>query len=72
MPNITTPVYSHLIYNIIPNGNKTIIQPNILILKKLNILQNKINYPHNPHHIFISNFVNFSIYINTPKNLLQT
>jgi type I pantothenate kinase len=33
VPNVTAPVYSHLIYDVIPDGDKTVTQPDILILK---------------------------------------
>ena len=32
VPQATAPVYSHLIYDVIPNGDKTVAQPDILIL----------------------------------------
>jgi type I pantothenate kinase len=31
VPNVTAPVYSHLIYDVIPDGDKTVTQPDILI-----------------------------------------
>ncbi|MCZ4237987.1 type I pantothenate kinase, partial [Staphylococcus equorum] len=34
---VTAPVYSHLIYDVIPDGNKVIEQPDILILEGLNV-----------------------------------
>ncbi|MDP0902294.1 type I pantothenate kinase, partial [Klebsiella pneumoniae] len=39
VPQATAPVYSHLIYDVIPNGDKTVAQPDILILEGLNVLQ---------------------------------
>ncbi len=37
VPNVTAPVYSHLIYDVIPDGDKTVVQPDILILEGLNV-----------------------------------
>ncbi|PLR30153.1 type I pantothenate kinase [Chimaeribacter californicus] len=68
---VTAPVYSHLIYDIIPDGNKTIEQPDILILEGLNVLQSGMDYPHDPHRVFVSDFVDFSIYVDAPEPLLQ-
>ncbi|QCR37484.1 type I pantothenate kinase [Nissabacter sp. SGAir0207] len=68
---VTAPVYSHLIYDIIPDGNKTIEQPDILILEGLNVLQSGMDYPHDPHRVFVSDFVDFSIYVDAPEALLQ-
>jgi type I pantothenate kinase len=31
--HVTAPVYSHLIYDRIPDGDKTVVQPDILILE---------------------------------------
>lgn len=70
-PNVTAPVYSHLIYDRIPDGDKTVAQPDILILEGLNVLQSGMDYPHDPHHVFVSDFVDFSIYVDAPENLLQ-
>ncbi|MDE9125885.1 type I pantothenate kinase, partial [Klebsiella pneumoniae] len=60
VPQATAPVYSHLIYDVIPNGDKTVAQPDILILEGLNVLQSGMDYPHDPHHVFVSDFVDFS------------
>ncbi|MEN0572224.1 type I pantothenate kinase [Serratia nevei] len=69
---VTAPVYSHLIYDVVPEGNKVIEQPDILILEGLNVLQSGMDYPHDPHHVFVSDFVDFSIYVDAPETLLQS
>lgn len=66
VPDATAPVYSHLIYDVIPDGDKTVTQPDILILEGLNVLQSGMDYPHDPHHVFVSDFVDFSIYVDAP------
>ncbi|AMA64938.1 Pantothenate kinase [Candidatus Arsenophonus lipoptenae] len=68
---VTAPVYSHITYDIIPNKKRIIIQPDILILEGLNILQNGIDYQNSNNHFFISDFIDFSIYVDAPKNLLK-
>lgn len=68
----TAPVYSHLIYDVIEDGDKTVAQPNILILEGLNVLQSGMDYPHDPHRVFVSDFVDFSIYVDAPKALLKS
>lgn len=72
VPQATAPVYSHLIYDVIPNGDKTVAQPDILILEGLNVLQSGMDYPHDPHHVFVSDFVDFSIYVDAPEELLES
>ncbi|NIH16356.1 type I pantothenate kinase [Serratia symbiotica] len=68
---VTAPVYSHLIYDLVPDGNQVIEQPDILILEGLNVLQSGMDYPHDPHRVFVSDFVDFSIYVDAPETLLQ-
>ncbi|MXP66520.1 type I pantothenate kinase [Pantoea sp. Nvir] len=68
---VTAPIYSHLTYDVIPEGGKVLYQPDILILEGLNVLQSGMDYPHDPHHVFVSDFVDFSIYVDAPEDLLQ-
>ncbi|MEC5345313.1 type I pantothenate kinase [Brenneria populi] len=68
---VTAPTYSHLIYDIVPNHHKILKQPDILILEGLNVLQSGMDYPHDPHRVFVSDFVDFSIYVDAPEDLLK-
>ncbi|MBA2815052.1 type I pantothenate kinase [Candidatus Pantoea persica] len=68
---VTAPVYSHLVYDVVPGGDKVVHQLDILILEGLNVLQSGMDYPHDPHHVFVSDFVDFSIYVDAPEDLLQ-
>ncbi|WP_225639375.1 type I pantothenate kinase [Candidatus Profftia sp. (ex Adelges kitamiensis)] len=71
-PQVIAPQYSHVIYDIIPNSYKVITQPDILILEGLNILQRNMDYSHSGlYPIFISDFVDFSIYIDASEELLM-
>ncbi|NKI74442.1 type I pantothenate kinase [Dickeya sp. CFBP 2040] len=72
IPRVIAPTYSHLIYDIVPDCNKVIEQPDILILEGLNVLQSGMDYPHDPHRVFVSDFVDFSIYVDAPEDLLKT
>lgn len=65
------PVYSHLIYDILKNVQQTIFKPNILILERLNILQNNYQKHDALTQFFISGFIDFSIYIDAPEHLLK-
>lgn len=72
VPQVTAPIYSHLSYDIIPDSKKVISQPDILILEGLNVLQNNREYhQYDPCHIFVSDFIDFSIYIDASEDLLQ-
>lgn len=68
---VTAPVYSHLTYDVIPGEDKVVNQPDILILEGLNVLQSGMDYPHDPHRVFVSDFVDFSIYVDASEDLLE-
>ncbi|MXP50795.1 type I pantothenate kinase [Pantoea sp. SoEX] len=68
---VLAPVYSHFIYDIEPKTNKIIQQPNILIIEGLHLLQNKLDYSDNFYQIFISEFVDLSIYLDATEKLLK-
>ena len=67
-PNVTAPIYSHLTYDIIPNQFNVIDQPDILILEGLNVLQPNRNQA---NELFVSDFVDFSIYVDAEEDLLK-
>lgn len=69
--NVAAPVYSHLTYDIVPDQTQIIDQPDILILEGLNVLQSDMDYPQDPHHVFVSDFVDFSIYVDAAPHLLK-
>lgn len=69
--NIKAPIYSHLTYDIIPDQFNVVNQPDILILEGLNVLQTGMNYPSSPHNVFVSDFVDFSIYVDADEDLLK-
>lgn len=67
-PKAFAPIYSHLTYDIIPDQFDVVEQPDILILEGLNVLQPN-NSPTN--QIFVSDFVDFSIYVDAEETLLK-
>ncbi|MDE4008720.1 type I pantothenate kinase [Glaesserella parasuis] len=69
--NVEAPVFSHLTYDIIPDQFNEVDQPDIVILEGLNMLQSGMNYPHSPHSVFVSDFVDFSIYVDADETLLK-
>ncbi|MCK3658152.1 type I pantothenate kinase [Pasteurellaceae bacterium Pebbles2] len=64
---VTAPIYSHLTYDIIPDQFDVVDQPDILILEGLNVLQIS-----NKAKTFVSDFVDFSIYVDAEEDLLKT
>ena len=69
--HVKAPIYSHLTYDIIPDKYNEVDQPDIVILEGLNMLQSGMNYPHSPHSVFVSDFVDFSIYVDADESLLK-
>ncbi|AOF53046.1 type I pantothenate kinase [Rodentibacter caecimuris] len=66
--HVKAPIYSHLTYDIIPDEFHEVNQPDILILEGLNVLQTGGN---KSNQIFVSDFVDFSIYVDAEENLLK-
>jgi type I pantothenate kinase len=64
---VSSPVYSHLHYDIVPDAAQAIEQPDILILEGLNVLQSPSG-PRNSSRIFVSDFFDFSIYIDADED----
>src|SRR5699024_1764130 len=54
----SAPVYSHQIYDIIPNRYDIVDNPNILIVEGINVLQLPSN-----QRIYVSDYFDFSIYV---------
>ncbi|WP_417618179.1 type I pantothenate kinase [Oceanisphaera sp.] len=71
-PRVTAPLYSHLSYDVIPNEVEVVEQPDIVIIEGLNVLQSGMDYPHEPHRVFVSDFVDFSIFVDADERLLKT
>lgn len=69
--SVSAPIYSHLTYDILPEKKVSVEQPDIVILEGLNVLQTAINYPDHPHRVFVSDFVDFSIFVDADTDLLK-
>lgn len=66
--NVQAPIYSHLTYDIVPNRFNVVDQPDILILEGLNVLQTGSS---KTNQIFVSDFVDFSIFVDAEETLLK-
>jgi type I pantothenate kinase len=66
------PVYSHLTYDVVPNEWIEIDRPDILIVEGLNVLQAG-RLPKDGKAVpFVSDFFDFSIYLDADENVLRT
>jgi type I pantothenate kinase len=68
---IEAPVYSHLIYDVLPDQTLVIERPDIVIVEGLNVLQ-PAKLPKDGEAIpFVSDFFDFSIYIDAADVLIE-
>ncbi|HTN62857.1 MAG TPA: type I pantothenate kinase [Devosia sp.] len=65
--NVSVPVYSHLVYDVVPGEFVTIDRPDILIVEGLNILQPGELPKTGKPILFASDFIDFSIYIDADE-----
>ncbi len=82
-PSVEAPVYSHIVYDVVPDEKIYIDLPDILIVEGLNVLQlarivensaenSPKNNPENHNEIpFISDFFDFSIYIDAQADAIR-
>ncbi len=68
--HVSAPVYSHATYDI-TKERKIIDLPDVVIIEGLNVLQSGMDYPHDPHRVFVSDFVDFSIFVDANIELIQ-
>jgi type I pantothenate kinase len=63
---VTAPVYSHVVYDIVDGEELVVRQPDILILEGLNVLQVGDTAPE-----FVSDYFDFSIYIDADEGFIE-
>lgn len=64
--NITSPVYSHEVYDIIEGKTNVLHRPDILVVEGINVLQSPAN-----EQIYISDFFDFSIYVDAEPEQIE-
>ena len=65
------PIYSHLVYDVMPNQWIEIDRPDILIVEGLNVLQTG-RLPKDGKAIpYVSDFFDFSVYLDADEDVLQ-
>jgi len=68
---VRAPIYSHLTYDIVPDQHIEIDRPDILIVEGLNVLQTG-RLPRDGNAVpFVSDFFDFSVYIDADEAVLQ-
>jgi type I pantothenate kinase len=68
---VRAPLYSHLVYDVVPNRSIEIDRPEILIVEGLNVLQTG-RLPRDGKAIpFVSDFFDFSVYLDANEDVLK-
>jgi type I pantothenate kinase len=68
---VTAPVYSHMIYDIVPDRELVIEQPDIIILEGLNVLQPARRRANGRVGLAIEDFFDFSVYVDAPDDAVK-
>jgi type I pantothenate kinase len=70
-PDVHAPVYSHLTYDIVPDEEQVVRQPDIVILEGLTVLQTGDGRGGRPPQLFVSDFFDFSIYVDALESDIE-
>ncbi|HXV93326.1 MAG TPA: type I pantothenate kinase, partial [Pseudonocardia sp.] len=62
-PEVAAPVYSHLVYDIVPGERAVLRRPDILLLEGLNVLQPAQPGRDGAPALAVSDFIDFSVYV---------
>jgi type I pantothenate kinase len=68
---VRAPVYSHLVYDVIPNQWVEIDRPDILIVEGLNVLQTGLPPKDGKAIPYVSDFFDFSVYLDADEDVLR-
>jgi type I pantothenate kinase len=68
---VAAPVYSHVAYDIVPDQFQVVRQPDIVIVEGLNVLQTGAGRAGRPLAMFVSDFFDFSIYVDADENDIE-
>jgi type I pantothenate kinase len=82
-PTLQAPVYSHLVYDVLPHETTTVRRPDLLILEGINVLQapgasprddasaGSGQAPDGRPRLMVSDFIDFSIYVDADEASLE-
>jgi type I pantothenate kinase len=71
-PAVEAPIYSHLSYDVVPGELQTVDRPDVMILEGLNVLQTGVVQPEGRSRMFVSDFFDFSIYVDAEVETIET
>src|SRR5262249_31179174 len=68
---VRAPVYSHLVYDIVPGDEMVVEQPDIMLVAGLNVLQTPDGARRRSIRTFVSDFFDFSIYLDADEDDIE-
>lgn len=68
VPRVEAPVYSHLVYDIVPDRRIVVEQPDILIVEGLNVLQPARVDSHGRSGAAVSDFFDFTVFVDADES----
>ncbi len=71
VPDVKAPVYSHMVYDIVPDQHVIVDRPDALIIEGLNVLQGSDGTRGDGDRPFVSDFFDFSIYVDAEETHIQ-
>jgi type I pantothenate kinase len=69
--NVRAPVYSHLVYDVVPGDTVVVDRPDILIVEGLNVLMPNRTSRDSREVPFVSDFFDFSVFLDANEDLLE-
>jgi type I pantothenate kinase len=68
---LSAPIHSHLTYDILPDQAQRIRRPDVLVVEGLNMLEAGQPEPSDGHMVFVSDYVDFSIYVDAKERYIK-
>lgn len=68
---VDVPIYSHHLYDVLPEQKQRIENPDIVIVEGLNILQTRTDNPFTERQIFLSDFFDFSLFVDAEVDVIR-
>jgi type I pantothenate kinase len=68
---VEAPTYSHMVYDVVPGRVQVVERPDIVIVEGLNVLQSGTPGMDRSARVFVSDFFDFSLYIDAPETDLK-
>lgn len=68
---VEAPVYSHLVYDVVPDEKVVVKRPDIVIVEGLNVLQPARSQPDGRTRLAVSDFFDFTVYVDAATNHIR-